>query len=101
MDAAVAIRGRGLHRRAQKTRKFRNKLYSGRPMIYFDYNSTAPVMREAREAWLEATEKISGNPSSMHEFGGRAAAALLKAREKLASFMGCNPADIIWTSGAT
>jgi len=33
-------------------------------MIYFDYNATAPVMREAREAWLEATEKIGGNPSS-------------------------------------
>jgi cysteine desulfurase len=70
-------------------------------MIYFDYNSTAPVMREAREAWLEATEKISGNPSSMHEIGARAAGALLKAREKLASFIGCNPAEIIWTSGAT
>jgi len=70
-------------------------------MIYFDYNSTAPVMREAREAWLEATEKISGNPSSMHDFGARAATALQRAREKLAAFMGCNPADIIWTSGAT
>ena len=70
-------------------------------MIYFDYNSTAPVMKEAREAWLEATEKISGNPSSMHDFGARAAAAMLAARQKLAGFMGCNPADIIWTSGAT
>ena len=70
-------------------------------MIYFDYNSTAPVMREAREAWLTATEQISGNPSSMHDYGARAAAALLTAREKLASYMGCSPADIIWTSGAT
>jgi cysteine desulfurase len=70
-------------------------------LIYFDYNSTAPVMREAREAWLSATEQISGNPSSMHDFGARAAAALLAAREKLAGFLGCNPADIIWTSGAT
>ena len=70
-------------------------------MIYFDYNSTAPVMKEAREAWLMATEKITGNPSSMHEFGARAAETLLHAREKLAHFLGCNPADIIWTSGAT
>ena len=70
-------------------------------MIYFDYNSTAPVMREAREAWLEATEKISGNPSSMHDFGARAAAAMLAARQKLAALLGCQPADIIWTSGAT
>ena len=28
-------------------------------MIYFDYNATAPVMREAREAWLHVTEPVS------------------------------------------
>src|SRR5665647_259482 len=53
-------------------------------MIYFDYNATAPVMREAREAWLNITEKIGGNPSSMHQAGTRAAIALADAREKLA-----------------
>src|SRR5208282_900770 len=70
-------------------------------MIYFDYNATAPVMREAREAWLEATEKIGGNPSSMHQFGGRAERAMTEAREKLAALLGCHPLDIVWTSGAT
>lgn len=70
-------------------------------MIYFDYNATAPVMREAREAWLEITEKIGGNPSSMHQFGSRAAVALARAREQLAAFIGCHPDEIIWTSGAT
>jgi len=70
-------------------------------MIYFDFNATAPVMREAREAWLEATERIGGNPSSMHQSGARAAAALNGAREKLAHFIGCHPTEIIWTSGAT
>jgi cysteine desulfurase len=70
-------------------------------MIYFDYNATAPVMREAREAWLNVTEKIGGNPSSMHQFGSRAAILLANSREKLAAFLGCQPADIIWTSGAT
>lgn len=70
-------------------------------MIYFDYNATAPVMREARDAWLEATEKIGGNPSSMHQFGARAERAMSDAREKLAAFLGCHPLDIIWTSGAT
>jgi cysteine desulfurase len=70
-------------------------------MIYFDYNATAPVMREAREAWLNVTEKIGGNPSSMHQAGTRAAIALAGAREKLAAFLGCHPLDIIWTSGAT
>lgn len=70
-------------------------------MLYFDYNATAPVMREAREAWLHATEKIQGNPSSPHGFGAAANKALTDAREKLAHFMSCHPADIIWTSGAT
>jgi cysteine desulfurase len=70
-------------------------------MVYFDYNATAPVMREAREAWLEATEKIGGNPSSMHQTGARAERAMTDAREKLAAFLGCHPLDIVWTSGAT
>jgi cysteine desulfurase len=70
-------------------------------MIYFDYNATAPVMREAREAWLHVTEKIDGNPSSMHQAGSRAAIALANAREKLAAILGCHPLDIVWTSGAT
>ena len=70
-------------------------------MIYFDYNATAPVMREAREAWLETTERIGGNPSSMHQFGARAERAMTDAREKLAAFLGCHPLDLIWTSGAT
>ncbi len=70
-------------------------------MIYFDYNATAPVMREAREAWLNVTEKLGGNPSSMHQFGTKAAMVLADAREKLAAVLGCHPMDLIWTSGAT
>jgi cysteine desulfurase len=70
-------------------------------MIYFDYNATAPVMREAREAWLHVTEKLGGNPSSMHQFGAKASNALADAREKLAEHLGCHPLDLIWTSGAT
>jgi cysteine desulfurase len=76
-------------------------MYAVRPMIYFDHNATAPVMREAREAWLHATESISGNPSSPHQIGSRANAALREAREKLAHFLGCHANEIIWTSGAT
>ena len=70
-------------------------------MIYFDHNATAPVMREAREAWLEATERIHGNPSSPHAFGLAAHKAMAGAREKLAHFLHCHPLDLIWTSGAT
>ena len=58
-------------------------------------------MREAREAWLDATENNPGNASSPHQIGGHANAALKEAREKLAHFLDCQPADIVWTSGAT
>jgi len=70
-------------------------------MLYFDHNATAPVLREAGEAWLEATEKIHGNPSSPHAFGAAARKAMTEARERLACFLGCHSEDIIWTSGAT
>jgi len=70
-------------------------------MIYFDNNATTPVMREAREAWLDATEHFSGNASSPHQVGTKASIALREAREKLAHFLGCHANDIVWTSGAT
>ena len=70
-------------------------------MIYFDHNATAPVIPEARQAWLEATEKFIGNPSSPHRVGLRADTALSEAREKLATILACDPLDIAWTSGAT
>jgi cysteine desulfurase len=70
-------------------------------MIYFDHNATAPVMREARDAWLDATEKFIGNPSSPHRIGARADAAMTEAREKLAHVLDCHALDLVWTSGAT
>ena len=70
-------------------------------MIYFDHNATTPLLAEARQAWLEATEQYVGNPSSPHRLGARAEAALQDARARLAGFLGCDPQDLVWTSGAT
>ncbi len=70
-------------------------------MLYFDHNATTPVCRAAREAWLEACENLVGNASSQHRLGGRAEAALDSARAKLAAVLGCDAAQILWTSGAT
>lgn len=70
-------------------------------MLYFDHNATTPLLPEARQAWLEATEKYIGNPSSPHRIGARADAALQQARERLAGILGCDPYDLVWTSGAT
>jgi len=70
-------------------------------MIYFDHNATSPLSVAAREAWLEASERFVGNPSSPHRLGARADKALADAREQLAGFLGCGALDIVWTSGAT
>lgn len=70
-------------------------------MIYLDNNATAPLHPAARQAWLEAADQFVGNPSSPHRIGARAEAALARAREELAAHLGCDPFDLVWTSGAT
>jgi cysteine desulfurase len=70
-------------------------------VIYFDHNATSPLLPEARQAWLDASEKFPGNPSSPHRLGSRADAALTDARERLAAILGSHSAEIIFTSGAS
>jgi cysteine desulfurase len=70
-------------------------------LIYFDHNATHPLLPSARNAWLDATERFVGNPSSPHRLGDRADRALSDAREELAHLLGCLPHEIVWTSGAT
>jgi len=70
-------------------------------VIYFDHNATSPLLPEARQAWLDASERFPGNPSSPHRLGSRADNALNEAREKLAAMLGCHATQIVFTSGAT
>jgi cysteine desulfurase len=70
-------------------------------VLYFDHNATTPLLPQAREAWLEASEKFIGNPSSPHRIGSRADMLLQTARVKLANLLDCDALDIVWTSGAT
>ena len=84
----------------KKARVVKAPSYS-RLVNYFDHNASSPLCAEARAAWLEASEKFIGNPSSPHRLGQRADAALEAAREELAAALGCDAFDIVWTSGAT
>ena len=69
-------------------------------MIYADYNATAPVRPEAREAMLAALD-AGANPSSVHG-PGRAARKLLEtARSQVAVAIGARAQDVIFTSGGT
>jgi len=69
--------------------------------IYLDYAATTPVDPGVIEAMLPYFRDTFGNPSSIHSFGQQARSAVENAREKVASFLGAKPAEIIFTSGGT
>ncbi len=70
------------------------------PRVYLDYNATAPLRPQAREAMLAAFDTL-GNPSSIHA-EGRAARGLLEgARSTLAAGIGAAARNLVFTSGAT
>ena len=70
-------------------------------MVYLDHAATTPVKPEALQAaWPWLTSEF-GNPSSRHELGLRAADALANARIQVANWLGCQPGEIVFTSGAS
>ncbi|MFN3208484.1 MAG: cysteine desulfurase family protein [Roseovarius sp.] len=68
--------------------------------VYLDYNATAPLRAEAREAMVAAMD-IVGNPSSVHGEGRAAKALVERARGQVAAAVGCTPQEVVFTSGAT
>src|SRR5262249_41271057 len=67
---------------------------------YLDYNATAPLRPEVREAVIAALA-LYGNPSSVHAEGRAARAAVEAARMKVARLVGARAEDVIFTSGGT
>ncbi|MEM9844415.1 MAG: aminotransferase class V-fold PLP-dependent enzyme [Pseudomonadota bacterium] len=68
--------------------------------VYLDYNATAPLRPEARAAMIDALD-LTGNPSSVHAEGRRAKGLVERARAQVASAVGCQPQEVVFTSGAT
>lgn len=69
--------------------------------VYLDYAATTPTDPEVIAAMEPYFFDKFGNPSSIHSFGQEAKKALEDSREKLASFLGAKPEEIIFTSGGT
>jgi cysteine desulfurase len=70
------------------------------PVVYLDYNATAPVRPEALAATAEALASV-GNASSAHSAGRDAASAVDQARGRVAALLGCAASELTFTSGAT
>ena len=71
--------------------------------LYLDYAATTPVDRAVARAMSECltTDGDFGNPSSTHAYGRAAAARIAQARLQVAELVGAQPAEIVFTSGAT
>jgi cysteine desulfurase len=70
-------------------------------MVYLDYNATTPVAGEVVEVMLPVLRYMWGNPSSGHVYGRRAAGVVAKARGQVASLLGCEADEVVFTSGGT
>jgi cysteine desulfurase len=69
--------------------------------IYLDYNATTPIAREVAEAMEPHLYEHFGNPSSLHPYGVVARQAVETARAQVAALLGCQPGEVILTSGGT
>jgi cysteine desulfurase len=69
--------------------------------IYFDNNATTKMDERVLEEIKPLFCELYGNPSSMHTFGGQIGRRISKAREQVAELLGCEPNEIIFTSGGT
>jgi cysteine desulfurase len=71
-----------------------------RERVYLDWNATAPLCPEARQAMAAAWDLL-GNPSSVHAEGRQARRLVEDARAAVATAVGGQPRNVVFTSGGT
>ena len=69
--------------------------------VYLDHNATTPLDPAVREAMLPYLDARFGNPSSRHEYGRQARAAVDTARSQVAEALGAHATEVIFTSGGS
>ena len=68
--------------------------------VYLDHAATTDILPAAIDAMVQQM-RTGGNPSSLHAIGREARAAVEYARERIAQAIGCDAAEVIFTSGGT
>lgn len=69
--------------------------------VYLDYSATTPCRAEAIAAMQAVLTQTWGNPSSLHEWGQRAATLLEQARMQVADLLHAEADSVLFTSGGT
>lgn len=69
--------------------------------VYLDNAATTPLDEEVFEAMRPYFSVKYGNASSLHQFGQEAQLGVVTARQRVANFLGCQPQEVIFNSGAT
>lgn len=69
--------------------------------IYLDHNATTPLVPAALERLTAVARDTWGNASSVHHFGQQAKAVLDEARAQVATLLGAEPPEIVFTAGGT
>jgi cysteine desulfurase len=69
--------------------------------FYFDHNATTPVSQSVLEVLVAALLEVPGNASSIHQDGQIARQRLEMARREVAASLGCQPKELVFTSGGT
>ncbi|WP_288658786.1 cysteine desulfurase family protein [uncultured Enterococcus sp.] len=70
-------------------------------MIYFDNSATTPIFPQSLDAYIKTSQRIIGNPSSLHDLGNQANRLLQQARKQIAELITVTPDEIYFTSGGT
>jgi len=68
---------------------------------YLDFAATTPLDDRVLERMLPYLKEDFGNPSSVHSWGQRAEWAVEDARQRIADGLGCQPEEVIFTSGGS
>jgi len=69
--------------------------------VYLDHNATTRVAPEAVQDMVDVLERVWANPSSVHGPGQAARRLLADSRSRVANLLGCQAAELVFTSGAT
>jgi cysteine desulfurase len=70
-------------------------------VTYLDHAATTPLRPEVAEAMAEVRAEPLGNPTGSHPPAQRARQLLEEARDDVAAFVGCQPGEVVFTSGGT